>query len=203
MKKLFNTKNIVLMAVFAALGGVLMTLEFPIPLIAPGFYKLDLSEIPILIGSFIMGPIAGVIMEAVKILLKILLIGSSTAYVGDFANFCVGCCLILPASIIYKKNKSKKGALIGVGVGTALMATVGAMLNYFVMIPFYVKAFGMPLDSIIAAGASINSLISNKFTFVLICVVPFNLLKGIIDSLITFLVYKRISAFIKKIGNKK
>lgn len=203
MKKLFDTKNIVLMAVFSALAAVLMYWEFPIPVIAPSFYQIDLSEIPVLIGSFIMGPVAGVIMEAVKILLKLVIKGTSTAYVGDFANFCIGCCLILPASIIYQKVKTKKGALIGMGVGTVVMAVAGVVLNYFIMIPFYVKAFGMPLDAIIGAGASINSAISNKFTFVLICVAPFNIVKGVIDSFVTFLLYKRISSFIKGIGNRK
>lgn len=203
MKKLFTTKNLVLMAMFSALAAVLMLLEFPLPFIAPSFYEIDLSEIPILVGSFIMGPVAGVIMEAVKIMLKLLIKGTSTAYVGDFANFCIGCCLVVPASIIYKHKKSKKNAFIGMAVGTAFMAASGVFLNYFIMIPFYVKAFGMPLDAIIGAGAKINSLISNKLTFVLICVAPFNIVKGIIDGLITALIYKRISIFIKSIGNKK
>ncbi|MFQ9516443.1 MAG: ECF transporter S component [Eubacterium sp.] len=203
MKKLFTTKNLVLMAMFSALATVLMLLEFPLPFIAPSFYEIDLSEIPILIGSFMMGPVAGVIMEAVKILLKLLIKGTSTAYVGDFANFCIGCCLVIPASIIYKHKKSKKNAFIGMAAGTAVMAAAGVILNYFVMIPFYVKAFGMPLDAIIGAGASINPLISNKLTFVLICVAPFNIVKGVIDGLITALIYKRISTLIKGIGNKK
>ena len=120
MNKIFTTKNIVLMAVFSALATVLMLLEFPIPFIAPSFYEIDLSEIPILIGSFIMGPVAGVIMEAVKILLKLLIKGTSTAYVGDLANFFIGCCFVIPASIIYKHKKSKKSALIGMTVGTFL-----------------------------------------------------------------------------------
>lgn len=203
MKNLFTTKNVVLMAMFSALAAVLMLWEFPIPFIAPSFYEIDLSEIPVLVGSFIMGPVAGVIMEAVKILLKLVIKGTSTAYVGDFANFCIGCCLVVPASIIYKHKKTKKNAMIGIGVGTLTMAIVGAALNYFIMLPFFVKFYGMPLDAIIGAGAEINSFISNKFTFVLICVAPFNLLKGVIDGLVTLLIYKRISILIKSIGNKK
>ena len=98
MKKVFTTKNLVLMAMFSALAAVLMLWEFPIPFIAPNFYEIDLSEIPILVGSFIMGPVSGVIMEAIKIILKLLIKGTSTAYVGDFANFCIGVCLVVPAS---------------------------------------------------------------------------------------------------------
>ncbi|MFR4318960.1 MAG: ECF transporter S component [Eubacterium sp.] len=140
MKKLFNTKNLVLMAVFAALAAVLMLFEFPLPFIAPSFYEIDLSEIPILIGSFIMGPVSGVIMEAIKIILKLCIKGTTTAYVGDFANFCIGICFVVPTSIIYQKIKTKKGAITGMLLGTVIMAVAGVVLNYFVMIPFYVKA---------------------------------------------------------------
>ena len=203
MKKLFTTKNLVLIAMFSALAVVLHIFDFAIPFIAPDFYKIDLSEIPVLIGSFIMGPVAGVIIEAIKIALKLLIKGTSTAYVGDLANFVIGCCLVVPASWIYRIKKSKKGAFIGMAVGTLVMAAAGAIINYAILIPFYVKAFGMPLDVIIGMGAKINPLISNKWTFVLICVAPFNIVKGVIDSLITALIYKRISTFIKGIGNKK
>ena len=200
MKKLFNTKNLVLMAVFAALAAVLMLFEFPLPFIAPSFYEIDLSEIPILIGSFIMGPVSGVIMEAIKIILKLCIKGTTT---GENANFCIGIYFVVPASIIYQKKKKKKGAITGMLLGTVIMAVAGVVLNYFVMIPFYVKAFGMPLDKIIEAGKAINPLISNKLNFTIVCVAPFNLVKGVIDGFVTFLVYKKISTFIKGIGNKK
>ena len=199
MKKVFTTKNLVLMAMFSALAAVLMLWEFPIPFIAPNFYEIDLSEIPILVGSFIMGPVSGVIMEAIKIILKLLIKGTSTAYVGDFANFCIGVCLVVPASIIYQKHKTKKNAFIGMLVGTLFMAVAGVVLNYFVMIPFYVKAFGMPLEAIIGAGAKIQPLVTNKLSFTIVCVAPFNIVKGIIVSLVTALIYKHISAFVKTI----
>ena len=199
MKKVFTTKNLVLMAMFSALAAVLMLWEFPIPFIAPNFYEIDLSEIPILVGSFIMGPVSGVIMEEIKIILKLLIKGTSTAYVGDFANFCIGVCLVVPASIIYQKHKTKKNAFIGMLVGTLFMAVAGVVLNYFVMIPFYVKAFGMPLEAIIGAGAKIQPLVTNKLSFTIVCVAPFNIVKGIIVSLVTALIYKHISAFVKTI----
>lgn len=199
MKKVFTTKNLVLMAMFSALAAVLMLREFPIPFIAPNFYEIDLSEIPILVGSFIMGPVSGVIMEAIKIILKLLIKGTSTAYVGDFANFCIGVCLVVPASIIYQKHKTKKNAFIGMLAGTLFMAVAGVVLNYFVMIPFYVKAFGMPLEAIIGAGAKIQPLVTNKLSFTIVCVAPFNIVKGIIVSLVTALIYKHISAFVKTI----
>ncbi len=199
MKKIFGTKNLVLMAMFSALAAVLMLWEFPIPFLAPGFYELDLSEIPILVGSFIMGPASGVIMEGIKIILKLFIKGTSTAYVGDLANFCIGICLVVPASIIYKKHKTKKNAFMGMIVGTMIMTAAGVALNYFIMIPFYVKAFGMPLDTILQAGAKIQPLVTDKLTFTLLCVAPFNIAKGIIVSIVTALIYKHISTFVKNI----
>lgn len=202
MKKIFTTKNIVLMAVFSALAAVLMLFEFAIPVIAPSFYQIDLSEIPVLVGSFVMGPISGIVMEATKIILKLFIKGTSTAYVGDFANFCIGCCFVVPASIIYQHKKTKISAFIGMAVGTFTMATVGVLINYFIMIPFYVKAFNMPLDAILSAGAAINPAISNKLNFTILCVAPFNILKGVIDGIITALIYKKISILIKSINVK-
>ena len=198
MKKTFTTKNLVLMAVFSALAAVLMYFEFPLAFIAPTFYEIDLSEIPIMIGSFIMGPLSAVIMEAVKVILKLIIKGTSTGYVGDFANFCVGCCLVVPASLIYQLKKTKKNAFIGMLVGTFVMTVFGVILNYFIMIPFYEKF--TPLNKIIEAGASIWPVITSKLSFVILCVGPFNLVKGIIVSLVTALVYKKISVFIKGIG---
>ena len=193
-KKLFHVRNIVLMGMLGAVGAVLMLFEFPLPFIAPSFYGLDLSEIPVLIGSFSMGPLAGAVIETVKILLKLVLKPTSTGFVGEFANVCIGCALVLPAGLIYKFKKTKKGAIIGMIVGTLCMATVGAILNAVVMLPFYSNF--MPLESIIEAGAAINPAISNVWTFVILAVAPFNLIKGALVSVVTALVYKRISVII-------
>lgn len=193
-KQLLSVKNVVLMGMFGALAAVLMLFEFPLPFIAPPFYGLDLSEIPVLVGTFAMGPVAGVIIEFVKILVKLLLKPTSTGGVGEFANFCIGCALILPAGWIYKIKRTKKSAVTGMAVGTVSMAVVGAILNAVVMLPFYSNF--MPLDTIIAAGAAINPAISNIWTFVILAVAPFNLIKGGIVSLVTALVYKRISIII-------
>ena len=195
-KKVFNIKNVVLMGMLGAIGGVLMLFEFPLPFIAPSFYGLDLSEIPVLVGTFAMGPLAGFITEVVKILVKLVLKPTSTGFVGEFANVCIGCALILPAGLVYKFKKSKKSAIIGMAVGTVCMATVGAVMNAVVMLPFYSNF--MPLESILEAGAAINPAISSVWTFVLFAVAPFNLIKGALVSLITTLVYKRISVIIHR-----
>lgn len=196
--KVFNVKNVVLMGMFGALAAVLMVFEFPIPFIAPPFYGLDLSEIPVLVGTFSMGPIAGVVIELVKVLVKLLIKPTSTGFVGELANFCFGCAMILPAGWIYKMNKTKKGAIIGMIVGTVSFVLVGIVGNVLVMLPFYSNF--MPLENIIAAGAAINPAVSNVWTFAILCVGPFNLVKGSVVSLITALVYKRISIIIHMSG---
>lgn len=192
--RLLTTKNVVLMGMFGALAGVLMIFELPLPFIAPSFYGLDVSEVPVLVGTFALGPLAGAVMEVVKIMVKLVLKPTSTGFVGELANLTFGCCMVVPAGIIYKYRKTKKGAMTGLMVGTALFTAVGIIGNALVMLPFYSNF--MPLDTIIAAGAAINPAISNIWTFAVICVGPFNLVKGIVVSLITVLVYKRVSVVI-------
>lgn len=197
--RLLTTKNVVLMGMFAGVAAVLMLFEIPLPFIAPSFYGLDFAEVPILVGSFAMGPIAGVIMEFVKIVIKVILKPTSTGFVGEFANFVVGCALVVPAGTIYHFNKTKKGAVIGMVSGTIVMALAGIVVNALVMLPFYSNF--MPMETIIAAGAAVNPAVCSVWTFAVICVGPFNIVKGIVVSLITSLVYKRISIFIHSIGS--
>ncbi|MCI6887169.1 MAG: ECF transporter S component [Lachnospiraceae bacterium] len=193
-EKLLTTKNVVFMGMFSALAAVLMLFEFPLPFIAPSFYGLDLAEVPVLIGTFAIGPVAGAVMEVVKILIKLVLKPTSTGFVGEFANVVVGWALVIPAGLIYRFKKTKKGAVMGMVAGTGIMAVTGVVINALVMLPFYSNF--MPLESIIAAGAAINPAVSNVWTFAIICVGPFNIIKGIVVSLITALVYKRVSVII-------
>ncbi len=191
-KKLLTVQSLVLMGLFGALSGVLMLFEFPLPFLAPPFYGLDLSEVPVLVGTFSMGPLAGVIIEFVKILVKLILKPTSTAFVGEFANFCIGCALILPAGWVYQRKKTRKNALWGLVLGTAAMSVAGTVLNALVMLPFYGNF--MPLESILQAGAAIHPAVGNVWTFAVFCVAPFNLVKGIVVSGITLLIYKRVKS---------
>lgn len=200
-ERLFITKNVVLMGMFSALGAVLMLFEIPLPFIAPSFYGLDLAEVPVLVGTFALGPVAGAVMEFVKILIKLVLKPTSTGFVGEFANLAIGCGLVVPAGIIYQINKTKKGALWGMIAGTAVMSVAGVVINALVMLPFYSNF--MPLENIIAAGAAINPFVSNIWTFAIICVGPFNMIKGFVVSMITWLVYKRVSIIIHGVGAAK
>ena len=186
-----RVRYIVKIGLLSALSVLVMLFEFPMVFIAPSFYELDLSESVIMMGGFAMGPLAALIMEFVKNVLNILINGTTTGFVGEFANFVTGCCLTVPAALVYKYRKSLKGALVGMVIGIVSLAIVGGLINYYIMLPMY-SAF-MPLDSIIAAGAAVTGFIHDKATFVLFAVVPFNIVKGLLCSGIALLLYKRLS----------
>lgn len=188
-------------SVLGVIAAVLMLFEFPLPF-APSFYELDLSEIAVLIAGFALGPLAGILTEFIKILLNLLMNGTITAFVGEAANFCIGVSFVLPAALIYKHNKSFKGAIIGMIAGTVSLAAIGALLNYYVMIPAYAK-FLVPMDAIINMGNAVNGSIDSLWTLILFATVPFNLLKGVLCSVITALVYKRVSPILHKDFGKK
>ena len=183
-----------------AIATVLMLFEFPLPFIAPPFYELDLSEVPVLVGAFALGPAAGAMIELIKVLLNLLINGTATACVGEIANYIIGCSFIVPAALIYKKRKSKKNALLGMVVGTLTMAALGCFINAYVLLPTYAAAFGMPIDAIVGIGSSINANINDILSFVVLAVAPFNIIKGIVVSMITLLIYKHISPLLK--GNR-
>lgn len=189
--RLNTARTITSVAMFAAIAGVLMMLELPL-FFAPSFYKLDLSELPVMICAFYLGPVAGVICEFLKVLIKLLLKGTTTAFVGDLANFLVGCSFVLPAAVVYQKVLSKKGAVLALSVGTFVMTVFGSLFNAWFLIPRFAVMYGLPLEAIIGLGTQVNRAITSLSTLVLFAVVPFNLLKGVLVSLLTFLLYKRV-----------
>lgn len=180
----------------SAIAVVLMLFEIPLPF-APAFYEIDFSEVPVLIGCFAMGPLAGAAIEFLKILLNFAINGTTTAGVGEIANFLIGCSLVVPAALIYRWKRTRTGAIIGMITGTVFMTVVGCFLNAFVLLPTYAVAFGMPIDGLVQMGTAVNSAITSLTTFVLFAVAPFNLLKGTLVSLIVFLIYKKISPVFK------
>ena len=196
-KPFSSTHYIAYTAMFACLAGVLMLLEIPL-FFAPPFYKIDLSEIPVLICTFYLGPVAGVATELVKILVKLVLKGTSTAFVGDFANFAVGCSFVLPASLVYHAKPGRKSALVGLIVGTLCMTVFGSAFNAIYLLPKFAALYGMPMEAIIGMGTKVNSAITSVTTLVLFAVVPFNLLKGVVVSALTFILYKRISPLLHR-----
>lgn len=191
-----KTRCMVQTGMLAAIAVVLMLFEIPLPF-APTFYKIDLSEVPILIAAFAMGPLAGAVAELIKILLNLVINGTSTAFVGEFANFLIGCALVLPAAWIYQRNKTKKMAIAGMAAGTVIMAALGGFLNAFLLLPTYAKAFGIPIDGLVEMGSAVNKAVTSLPTFCLFAVVPFNLIKGVVVSVITLLLYKYIRKILK------
>lgn len=185
-------RTIVQVGMLAAIAVVLMLFEIPLPF-APSFYEIDFSEVPVMIGTFAMGPLAGAAIELVKILLNFFINGTTTAGVGEVANFLIGCALVVPAGIIYRRKRTRKGAIIGMAAGTVFMTLLGCVLNAYVLLPTYAAAFQLPIDSLIAMGTAVNGSITDLFTFVAFAVAPFNILKGVLVSLIVFLIYKKIS----------
>lgn len=196
MMKQTKINRLVKISMLSAVAALLMYMDIPL-WFAPSFYKIDLSEVAAMVGAFAMGPIAGVAIEALKIVLILLIKGTHTGCVGEFANFFIGCALILPAAAAYQKNKSKKNAVLGMIAGTIFMTVIGSVINAYILIPAYAKAFNMPLDAIVGMGAKINGRINSVNTLVLYATVPFNILKGIIVGIITALLYKRISPILK------
>ena len=195
-KNTTNVKRLTQIGMLSAIAVVLMLFEFALPF-APSFYELDFSEVPVLVGCFAMGPGAGVAIELVKVLLNLLINGTITAGVGEFANFVIGCAFCVPAGLIYRSKRTKKGAIWGMVSGTLFMTVAGGFINAYIMLPTYAKAFGWPLEELVAMGTKINPAIDDLTTFILYAVVPFNLLKGILVSFVVALIYKKIRVILK------
>jgi len=192
-RKVTPARRVSIVGICAALATVLHVLDFPLPFLAPEFYKLDFSELPVLLCGFYLGPSATVACEGVKILLKLLIKGTSTAFVGDLANFVVGCSFVLPATIWYHAHKSKHSAVIGLILGTLIMTVFGSAFNAVYLLPKFAQLYGLSLETIIAMGTAIWGGVEGVTSFVLLCVAPLNLVKGTVVSILTMLLYKRVA----------
>ena len=199
-ERLLSVRKMAIVGVFSAVSFVLMLLEFPLPF-APSFYKFDFSDMPALVGGFAAGPFAGVMIEFIKILLKLVIKGTSSGFIGEIANFVVGTSFVVPATIIYRLRKTRKTALISCIVGTICITLAGSFLNAFFLLPAYAVIYGCDISMLVEMGTQINPAITSVTTFCLLAVAPFNLIKGIVDSVITFALYKHISPILK--GNSQ
>lgn len=192
-----SVNTIAKVSILGALAFLVMLFEIPLPF-APAFYKLGFDEVIVLIGGFALGPWAAVCIEALKIALNLLFNGTITAGTGELSNFLIGLSFVLPATFIYYQNKTRKNAYIGLIYGTISMTIMGGLINYFIILPAYSFFMKIPLDALIAMGTAINPNINGLLAFVLLSTVPFNLLKGVLVSLIVFISYKKVSPVIKK-----
>ncbi|MCI5741617.1 MAG: ECF transporter S component [Lachnospiraceae bacterium] len=191
-KKTINVRYMTMTAMLSAVAFVLMFLEFNVPFM-PSFIKMDLSELPALIGAFAMGPASGVIICLIKNLLHLLM--STTGGVGELSNFILGALFVIPAGLMYKKKKGRRSALIGSLIGAVVMAVVSVFSNYFIVYPVY-TAF-MPMDTIISMYQAILPSADTLLKCLVIFNMPFTFVKGLINVIITFLIYKHISPIIK------
>lgn len=191
-----SVRYITVTAMLSAIAFVLMFLDFSVP-VMPGFIKMDLSELPALIGAFAMGPACGVMVCLIKNLLHLLM--TSTGGVGELSNFVLGVAFVLPAGLIYKAKKSRKNAMIGSLVGAVAMAIVSFPSNLFVVYPIYENF--MPRDVIIAAYQAIVPSVKTLWQCLLFFNVPFTFVKALASVLITMLVYKKLSPILKGTSN--
>lgn len=195
-ERILTTRKLTMVGMFSAIAAILMIFEFPVPF-APAFYKLDFSEIPALITGFAFGPVAGVMVEFCKIVLNLFMDSTTTAFVGELANFMVGCSFILSASIVYLYKKNRKSAIISCVVGTLCLTVFGTSFNAIYLLPKFAQLYGMPLEAIVGMGTAINPAITDVTTLVLFAVAPLNIIKGVSVSIVTMLVYKKLSRFMK------
>lgn len=195
MKKL-NVKEIALIGILGGLAGLLMLFKFPLPFMPP-FMDFDFASVPELIGGFALGPVAAVMIVLVKILVKLVLMGTSTMLTGELSNVLLSIAYVIPAVLIYDHLKSKRSAEKGMVIGTISCSLMAVLTNLTFIIPFYVSLFNMSMDQIIAMCSQVNPLINNVVTMAIIGIVPFNLIKCGVSSIITLLVYKKLSPMMK------
>lgn len=191
MKTKNHIRELTVTAMLAAVATVLMFLDFSLPLFIPGFVKMDVSELPALLASFSLGPVYGVAVCLIKNLLNLIFHGS-TGGIGELCNFLLGAAFVATAGIIYRRSKSRKTAVIGCLVGAAVMAVVSVPVNYFISYPVYAKMFG-GIDAILAAYQAINSNVDGLLQCLVVFNLPFTFVKGLLDSVLCFLIYKSLS----------
>ncbi|MFT8314501.1 MAG: ECF transporter S component [Clostridium sp.] len=187
-------------AILSVIGFLIMFIEVPIP-IFPSFLKIDVSDLPALVGAFALGPVAGIIIELIKNILHGIFNGQ-TAFIGELANFLVGAIFVGVAGAIYKRKKTRTNALIGLATGTIIMSIGASILNYFVILPLYEAVLHFPINAVVGMGRAVNPAIKNLNTFIVFAILPFNIIKGVVASVITMAVYKVVSPLIHKEAEK-
>ena len=193
-----RTHKVTVTAMLSAVAFVLMFIEFPIPALIPAFVKLDISDLPELLAAFSLGPVYGVVVAFLKNLLFAVLHGTSSAYVGELFNFLMGSVFAFSAGFVYRRNKSRRGALLGAVIGTLLMAVLSVPLNYFVVYPAYVVCYHLPLETIIGMYQAIRPSVDGLLECLLVFNMPFTFFKGLLDVALCFLIYKPLSPLLHK-----
>lgn len=196
-KKVLTTKNLTMIAMFSAISAVLMVFEIQLPF-SPSFVKFDFSDLPVMLGGFLIGPFAGGIIVFMKILLHFLLNGTTSFFVGDFSNLLLTLSFVLPASFIYQQKKTKKTAIQGLLVSIICTSLLAIIFNLFLIFPLYLKVLNLKMVDLINMIHVVNPLVKDVFTMIVFSLLPFNLFKYSIVSMITMLSYKKLSILFKE-----
>lgn len=192
-----SLKRMALIAMLGALSGVLMLFKLQVPLMPP-FYTLDIGDLPALFGGFLMGPMAGFFIIVLKLLIKLVQQGSDSLLVGELSNFVCSVCFVLPASMIYRRNRSKQGAVRGMIAGGVIMTVAGMISNAYVMLPLYAAVYGLSMDKIVDMCHVLNPAIDSVASLIMFGTLPFNVLKAGVVSLITLIVYKKAAVVLRR-----
>ena len=195
-KARLGTKQMALCGLMGGLCSVLMMFRFPLPFMPP-FMDFDFSSMVEMIGGFAMGPVAAFAIIVIKLLLKLLTQGTNSAWTGELSNLILSCTYVLPAVLIYNRHKTRKMAVVGMSVGTCLCAIMAVITNLFIIIPFYASFMGLTMDKIIAMCKAVNPFLDSKWSMAFLGIMPFNLIKYGVISLLTVFVYKKLSRQIK------
>ena len=196
MKKT-TLRHMTVAGLFGAIAFVLMFFSFGIPVISP-FAEFDLSALPELIGGYVLGPLGAVYTIIIKLLLKLLFQGTSSMFTGEIQNLILSLSYVLPSILYYRKHRTKKGAVMGLAIGSILSIVMAVVTNLYLIFPAYIKLYGMNWDGIIEICTAANPMITNIPTFVAFSVIPFNVISRVVSSIIAVLVYKKISIPLKK-----
>lgn len=200
-KNILYLKNLVIIAMLSCLSVGLMLIHVPIPF-APSFLKLDVAEVPALFAGFFMGTIQGIMVILIKNIINFIQTGTTTAFVGEFMNIISGGLFIIISSYIYRMNKTKNGAILGMIISTIITSIILTILNSIYVFPIYGELYGLSIEKIVAMARAVNPLVKDNFTMMLFSVFPFNLLKFSLNSIITFIIYKRVGNIFRRFLNK-
>lgn len=196
-KKVLTTKNLTMIAMFSAISAVLMVFEIQLPF-SPSFVKFDFSDLPVMLGGFLIGPFAGGIIVFMKTLLHFLLNGTTSFFVGDLSNLLLTLSFVLPASFIYQQKKTKKTTIQGLLVSIICTSLLAIIFNLFLIFPLYLKVLNLKMVDLINMIHVVNPLVKDVFTMIVFSLLPFNLFKYSIVSMITMLSYKKLSILFKE-----
>lgn len=194
MKSKWSIQKLIYTGMLAAMAGALMSLEFSVPMMPP-FYKVDFSDVPSIMALFLFGPASAAWVEIIKILIKLITVGTNSMYVGELSNLIGVALFVIPLWIVYNKmGKNRWAAITGLSVSIAVRTAFACFCNAFITLPLYAKAMGVSLDSVVTMVASVNPAITSLTTFIVMATIPFNILKLGLNYFVGYLLFNRLTA---------